>query len=89
MKCYEIKWLKSQSGQTRHWQDILLTEFFGYLPPILMTDLGPTSAAINDFWRMLWKENCFTIVMLTNLVELGKVSFFLFVVIKAKVCGKC
>ncbi|XP_066015608.1 receptor-type tyrosine-protein phosphatase F isoform X2 [Pocillopora verrucosa] len=33
---------------------------------------GPTSTTIADFWRMVWQENSFTIVMLTNLVELGK-----------------
>ncbi|KAJ7358732.1 hypothetical protein OS493_021507 [Desmophyllum pertusum] len=33
---------------------------------------GPTSVTISDFWRMMWQENCLTIVMLTNLVELGK-----------------
>ena len=36
--------------------------------------LGPTSTTIADFWRMVWQENSFTIVMLTNLVELGKVD---------------
>ncbi|RMX39667.1 hypothetical protein pdam_00025434, partial [Pocillopora damicornis] len=33
---------------------------------------GPISTTVDDFWRLVWQENCSTIVMLTNLVEGGK-----------------
>ena len=37
-------------------------------------DLGPVSAAFNDFWRMVWEQNTYTIVMVTNLIEKSRVS---------------
>lgn len=42
---------------------------------------GPNQEMIYDFWRMVWQENCFSIVMLTKLVEIGRVSFPLFFVL--------
>ncbi|KAJ8035152.1 Receptor-type tyrosine-protein phosphatase alpha [Holothuria leucospilota] len=33
---------------------------------------GPNKASVDDFWRMVWKENVCNIVMLTNLMEDGK-----------------
>ena len=34
---------------------------------------GPMSVNIEDFWRMIWEQNIQTIVMLSKLVENGKV----------------
>ncbi|KAL3862311.1 hypothetical protein ACJMK2_008289 [Sinanodonta woodiana] len=35
---------------------------------------GPLLATVNDFWRMMWQENCRVIVMTTKEVERGKVK---------------
>ena len=35
---------------------------------------GPKQNTINDFWQMVWQENVTQIVMLTNLMEDGKVG---------------
>ena len=35
---------------------------------------GPTEASMDDFWRMIWEHNTATIVMLTSLLENGKVG---------------
>lgn len=41
--------------------------------------LGPVHETVYDFWRMVWQEQSACIVMVTNLVEVGRVSFsFLF-----------
>lgn len=44
-------------------------------PPCISSSAGPKQEMIYDFWRMVWQENCFSIVMITKLVEVGRVSF--------------
>jgi protein tyrosine phosphatase len=35
---------------------------------------GPKPNTLSDFWRMIWQEKVTDIVMLTNLIENGKVG---------------
>ncbi|KAF4087887.1 hypothetical protein AMELA_G00076400 [Ameiurus melas] len=35
---------------------------------------GPMQETVYDFWRMVWQENTATIIMVTNLVEVGRVK---------------
>ena len=34
---------------------------------------APLKATVNDFWKMIWEQNCYSIVNLTPLEEEGKV----------------
>ena len=34
---------------------------------------GPLPGTVDDFWRLIWEQRCSAIVMLTHLVEGGKV----------------
>lgn len=38
-----------------------------------MSSSGPVHETVYDFWRMIWQEQSACIVMVTNLVEVGRV----------------
>lgn len=41
---------------------------------LLLCPTGPKQEMVYDFWRMVWQEHCSSIVMITKLVEVGRVS---------------
>lgn len=51
---------------------MLLVKFHSLSPFLSLK--GPMQETVFDFWRMVWQENTAAIVMVTNLVEVGRVG---------------
>lgn len=45
---------------------------------------APKNNTLVDFWRMIWQEGVGTIVMLTNIIENGKVNRILYIFFKIR-----
>ncbi len=45
-----------------------------HLATSIVFPAGPLKGTVGDFWRMVWEYKLFTIIMLTETVEAGRVS---------------
>ncbi|WAQ99377.1 PTPRT-like protein, partial [Mya arenaria] len=64
--------LKKQQGGTDYINACYIQGYSGR--PEYIASQGPMDAMIEDFIRMIWEKDVITVVMVTNLVELGKIK---------------
>ncbi|KXJ23326.1 Receptor-type tyrosine-protein phosphatase alpha [Exaiptasia diaphana] len=61
-----------QNGSTSDYINASFVQGYDGSPNTYIATQGPLPDTTNDFWRMIWDQNTATIVMLTNVIELGK-----------------
>ena len=44
---------------------------------------GPKENTVNDFWRLVWEQDITQVVMLTSLMERGKVGINIYWIINS------
>lgn len=59
---------------------VFLAQTEGEGCPKYIATQGPVAGTINDFWRMVWEQDCRVIVMLTQEIESSRVRSSLLVV---------
>lgn len=68
---YDGAFLSSQNSVVIH---VLIFSQGHRMRRAYLATQGPLPATFDDFWRMVWEQNTHNIVMLTQLVERGRVS---------------
>uniref|UniRef100_A0A1A8JXN1 protein-tyrosine-phosphatase n=1 Tax=Nothobranchius kuhntae TaxID=321403 RepID=A0A1A8JXN1_NOTKU len=67
----------SQRNQRNHTPSLIWLYRDGYQRPShYIATQGPVHETVYDFWRMVWQEQSACIVMVTNLVEVGRVKCY-------------